>query len=966
MRFPTIVALIVSTVALSGPRPAPAAETRLLEPGDLYRLKDVNDPRLSPDGRSVAYTVTSLDQERDRANADVWLAPVGGGEAVRLTAGERSETHPRFSPDGKWVAFLAARPEKKDEEETSQVFLLPLSGGEATRLTEFPGGVSDLAWSPDSQRLVLVVGDSDPDPPATGPDGEKRKKPIVTRRLQFKRDTVGYLDEARSHLRIFDVAKKTSFVLTSGPFDDESPVWAPDGAHVAFVSNRTLPDADRNQDKNLYLVGAAPGEVPRPLTTWPGEDDQPSFSPDGKWIVYVQGCDPKDLWYGASGVAIVPVEGGKPRLLTPALDRNVLRPRFAPDGRSVLFLVEDAGNQHLARVPAEGGALERVVGGEREIAAFDVARDGTVVVLESSPAQPKEISALDGAGLRRVTRVNDEVLKSIRLGEVQRLRVKNHDGTPVDAFLVLPPDYKPGTKRPAILRIHGGPASQYSTGFEMEWQLLAARGYVVVAANPRGSTGYGTAFSRALWAKWGTPDFEDVMAALDQAIAQGVADPDRLGVGGWSYGGILTNYVITKSDRFKAAISGASISNYLAGYGTDHYQYEYEVELGLPWRDRDLWLKLSTPFFDVEKINAATLFVCGDKDMNVPLLNTEQMYEAVRRVGKVDTELVIYPGEWHGLRRPSFRKDRFERDLAWYDRYLMPRSTTAAGTKAEAVSKLGVALLPFPPAADAKARLDKELEDARTAYLQAPEDVEALLRLGRRTAAFGRFREALELYSRGLAAHPDDPRLLRHRGHRYITLRDYAKAEADLARAAALVKGRPDQADGDPPTGGLASATSTLQYAIHYHLGLARYLQGNYAGALAAYRDCQKVAAGNDDRRVGVLDWTYLTLRKLGRKAEAEALLPKDLDRLKITESFFYRNRLRLYKGELQPEDLLRAGGDDIGLATYGYAVACYYDFAGEPDKSRAALARVVEGRGWPAFAFAAAEAELARAKGRP
>jgi len=758
------LALLVSIQTLFSAPPARAGDSRPLQVDDLFRLKDVDDPRLSPDGRAVAFTVTSLDADKDRANADVWLAPLGGGDAVRLTTGDRSETNPRFSPDGKWIAFLATRPEKKDGEETSQVFLLPRAGGEATRLTEFPGGVSDFAWSPDSQKLVLVVGDADSDPPATGADGEKKQKPIVTRRLQFKRDTVGYLKESRSHLRVFDVEKRTSFALTAGAFDDESPAWSPDGTRVAFVSNRTLPDADRSQDTNLFLVRAAPGEVPRRLTTWPGEDRQPSFSPDGKSIVYVQGSDPKDLWYGASVVAVVPADGGAPRPLTSSLDRNVLQPRFTPDGRSVLFLLEDGGNQHLARVPIEGGSVERVVGGERETSAFDVAKDGAIVVLESSPGQPAEVSAVEGAGLRRLSHVNDEVLKGIRLGEVQRLRVKSRDGTPVDGFLVLPPDYKVGTKEPTILRIHGGPASQYSTGFEMEWQVLAGRGYAVVAANPRGSTGYGTSFSRALWAEWGNPDFEDVMAALDQAIAQGVADPDRLGVGGWSYGGILTNYVITKSDRFKAAISGASISNYLAGYGTDHYQYEYEVELGLPWKDRERWLKLSTPFFDVEKINAPTLFVCGEKDMNVPLLNTEQMYQAVRRVGKVDTELVIYPGEWHGLKRPSFRKDRYERYLAWYDHYLKPRSTVVPGTQAETVSKLGMALLSPPPPAEAKVRLEKDLEEARVAFLQKPDDVEALLRVGRRTAALGRYREAAEIYSRGLAAHPDDPRLLRHRG----------------------------------------------------------------------------------------------------------------------------------------------------------------------------------------------------------
>ena len=620
-----------------------------------------------------------LDRDEDTLDRDVWMVPYAGGEPVRLTASPKSERSPRFSPDGRYLAFLSSR-----EGEKSQVWLLDRRGGDAVRLTDYKADVAELAWSPDGKRLALVVSDVDPDEEQDeGEDGEEkedRPKPIVIRRLQFKRDGEGYLREIRSHLYVFDVTSKTSTQVTSGPYDQSEPVWSPDGQWIAFTSNRSTPDPDANENTDVFVVAAKAGATPRPVTTSPGGDSQPAFSPDGRLLAYVAGGDPGDLWYGASHVAVVPVAGGPSKPLTQSLDRNVQSPLFSPDGRHVLFLVEDGGNQHVARVPVAGGAVERVVAGEREVEAFDVGPKGELAVLESSPHQPAEISAAETAAVggapRRLTRVNDAFLAGIRLGSVRRYKAKSADGTPVDAFLTLPPDAPQGRRLPTVLRIHGGPTAQYSTGFKLEWQILAARGYAVIGSNPRGSTGYGRDFSRAIWADWGNKDFQDVMAAVDEAVAMGVADPDRLGVGGWSYGGILTNYVIVQTDRFKAAISGASEVNYLSNYGTDHYQYAWETELGLPWRNTELWIRLS-PWFRVEKAVTPTLFVCSGDDVNVPCLNSEQFYQAMRRLGR-DTELVIYPGQTHAVRRPSFQKDRFERYIAWYDKYLKPEGAKAA------------------------------------------------------------------------------------------------------------------------------------------------------------------------------------------------------------------------------------------------------------------------------------------------
>jgi dipeptidyl aminopeptidase/acylaminoacyl peptidase len=321
--------------------------------------------------------------------------------------------------------------------------------------------------------------------------------------------------------------------------------------------------------------------------------------------------------------------------------------------------------------------LERVVAGERDVEGFAISAKDEIVVLESSVHQPSEISRVGSAGtLSRLTHVNDEFLAGITLGKVERFKARSMDGTSIDAFLTRPPNLPNATNLPTILRIHGGPVSQYSTSFELEWQMLAAAGYAVVGANPRGSSGRGRDFAHAIWADWGNKDFHDVMAAVDAAIAMGVADPDRLGVGGWSYGGILTNMVLVQTTRFKGAISGASEVNYTANYGHDHYQREWEAELGLPWKNLARWNEMS-PFFRVEKITTPTLIVCGQEDWNVPLLNSEQLFQALRRLGKT-TELVIYPGQSHSITRPSYQKDRFERYIAWYDRHVKGSSSASA------------------------------------------------------------------------------------------------------------------------------------------------------------------------------------------------------------------------------------------------------------------------------------------------
>ena len=634
----------------------------------------MRDPQVSPDGAWVAYTVTSVDVGADKDDTDVWMVSWDGARRVRLTASPESETRPRFSPDGRYLSFLSSRGGKP--EEGAQVFLLERAGGEAQRVTEVEGGVSDYAWSPDSRKLVLVAEDPDPEVKrAAEAKGDKKPKPkpIVIDRYRFKQDIAGYLGARRSHLYLFDVESRKAEALTSGGFDEKLPSFSPDGKWIAFVSKRAPTDPDRSNNADVFVMEAQAGAPARALTTFPGDDNDrgsspPAFSPDGKLVAYLQGAEARDYAYGQDQLMVVPVTGGAPRALTAALDRPVSSPRWTKDGLGLTFLVVDDRSQYVARVAALGGSVERFPTGKRVVSAFAQGKDGRLAVLAASDGEPAEVHALENGTLRRLSRHN-EWLDEVRLGTTEEFTSTSKDGTRVSGLLVKPPDFAPGRRLPTLLRIHGGPSGQDDHAFSFEREILAASGYLVVAANYRGSNGRGQAFQRAIAADWGNKEVVDLLGAVDHVVAQGLADPDRLGLGGWSYGGILTNYTIAREHRFKAATSGAGSSNQLTMYGVDHYIVQYETELGPPWKNRDLWLKVSYPFFEADKITTPTLFLGGEKDFNVPLVGGEQMYQALRSLG-VDTELVIYPGQFHGLTVPSYRKDRLERYVAWYDKYL--------------------------------------------------------------------------------------------------------------------------------------------------------------------------------------------------------------------------------------------------------------------------------------------------------
>ena len=680
MNYAALIAAALLTLVPAAPA---LAQKRALSPEDVFNIKDVRDPQRSPDGKWVAYTVSRAIRETDKNDTDVWMASWDGTDEIQLTSSPENESQPRWSPDNKYLAFVSSRQGAKG----GQLWLMKRAGGEAVKVTDLKGGISDYAWAPDGKRLVFVVNEPDPRDPKdddNNPPGGDRKKtppPIVIDRYHFKEDVQGYLRNERTHLYVFDLATRKADVLTPGNlYDESSPVWSPDGTSIAFLSKRGTGDLDRAQNTNIWVIDAKPGAQARQVTTSPNPDIGPlAWSPDGKQIAYVVGEELKYSAYSQTRLAVVPASGGQPQILAQALDRPVRTPLWSRDGASLTFVVVDDRSQYPARVNlASPEKVERLVTEKSVVGALSAGTDdGAFAVLAATDTEPPEVAALDsgpsgGSGqprLRRLSHQNDEWMTKVLLGATVEFTSTSRDGTEVHELIEKPVTFRAGQKYPVLLRIHGGPNGQDEHAFSFERELFAANGYVVVSVNYRGSSGRGSAYQKAIFADWGDREVVDLLGAMDAVQQLEYVDSSRLGIGGWSYGCILTEYTIASDSRFKAATCGAGSALQLTMYGVDEYITQYENELGPPWKSQDLWIKLSYPFFHADRIHTPTLFLGGEKDFNVPLVGGEQMYQALRSLG-VDTQLVIYPNQFHGITTPSYKVDRYQRYLDWYARHL--------------------------------------------------------------------------------------------------------------------------------------------------------------------------------------------------------------------------------------------------------------------------------------------------------
>ena len=635
---------------------------RPIKPSDIYRLPYIGSAQISPDGKWVAYTVTIVDSLKDKRGTNLWMVSWDGTQTIQLTSDAEGESNPKWSPDGKYISFLSSRQDSK----ATQVWLMDRSGGEGKKLTDIKAGVSDYAWSPDAKKLLLTITDKEPED--TGK--VKTTKPFVIDRYQYKEDVEGYrYKKLYTHLYLFDIASKKLDTLTRGNYNEGSASWSPDGIQVVFVSNRTA-DPDKNQNSDIFVIDTQPGATPKQLTNWTGTDNSPRWSPDGKWIAYTRSTSSADyLMYDQSILAVVSKDGGEPKLLSQSVDRPVVDPRWSKDGASIIALVEDDRQRYVASFSVANNQMKKIVDGERSFSSIEPTPNGDWLVTISDPQTPTEIYALENGNTRKLTKHTDDFLAPLSLASVEGFSSKSSDGTNVSGLLYRPAKAIANQKLPLILVIHGGPVGQDEFTFDLTRQVLAGGGYAVAAVNYRGSSGRGLDFCKIISPDWGNKEVIDLHGAVDYLVKNGIADPDKLGVGGWSYGGILTDYLIASDTRFKAACSGAGTGFTLSLYGVDQYINQYNNEIGTPWTSINKYLKISYPFLKADKIKTPTLFFSGEKDFNVPTAGSEQMYQALRTLG-TPTQLIIYPGQFHGISIPSYQKDRLERFLAWYDKYL--------------------------------------------------------------------------------------------------------------------------------------------------------------------------------------------------------------------------------------------------------------------------------------------------------
>ncbi len=676
LRHAFALAAILLALMSSPGSPALAAASDALQPMDVFQLEWASDPQVSPDGKQIVYVRNFMDVMHDRTRSNLWIVDVDGKRHRPLTTGSRNDGSPRWSPDGTRLLYTSS------VDGSSQLWLRFMDDGTTARLTQLTQGPGSLTWSPDGSRIAFSMRvPSKPESfvalPAK-PEGARWAEPArVIRKVQYRADGArGFVRDGFTQLFVLSADGGTPQQVTSGDFHHGSrPSWSPDGKSLIFSANREEDWEYDPRDNEIYELPIGGGEI-RALTDRQGPDHSPTVSPDGKWIAYL-GYDDRYQGYQVTKLYLMKRDGSGSRVLTADLDRSVNAPRWAADGKGLYFRYSDHGNSRVAHVDLSGKVtdLARDLGGTSlgrpyGGGSFSVSDGGVVAYTHTRPDYPADVAvARRGGDTRLLTRLNEDLFSQRTLGEVEELRVKSSfDGREIQGWIAKPPHFDPSKKYPLILEIHGGPFADYGDRFASEIQLFAAAGYVVLYVNPRGSTSYGEEFGNLIHHAYPGNDYDDLMSAVDGVIAKGYVDPKRLFVTGGSGGGVLTSWIVGKTDRFKGAVVAKPVINwYSFALTADMYATFYKYWFpGFPWDHTEHYMKRS-PISLVGNVTTPTMLLTGEEDYRTPMSESEQYYQALK-LRKVETALVRIPGASHGIaRRPSNLISKVLHILKWFE-----------------------------------------------------------------------------------------------------------------------------------------------------------------------------------------------------------------------------------------------------------------------------------------------------------
>ncbi len=672
-----------------------ARKKRRITAEDLYVFQLISSCEISPQGGHVIFCLQRVDKKTEKKYSNLWIVPTDGGRARQFTYGNQLDTQPRWSPDGAEIAFISNRGHEKQ----SQIYLIPSDGGEARQLTNVKGTIGHFEWAPHGKELAFTLRKKDKEEVEREKNEQKKKLGVVSRhitRVFFKEDEVGFLPKERWHIWTINVRTGRSIQLTdSDVYDEHGPCWSPDGKEIAFCSNRS-DDPDLDPDAiDLFVIRVGTRDI-RKIETPLGPKESPSFSPDGKWLAYY-GREGRGQWWRQTCVWVVPGDGSRgAKNLTEPFDFNVsswtindmggspamMPPTWSKDGETLYFQVAHHGNTLLKSIASQGdkGNLQTVLGDKGVVGSYNFSREQSkLAYFHADMVNPGQVWVRDMASgrSRKLTHINENTLRVLDLGEVEEVWFKGNCDNDLHGWILKPPGFDGSKKYPSILEIHGGPLVQYGNFLMHEFYYLAAHGYVVYFCNPRGSQGYGEEHAKAIRDNWGTVDYDDLMAWADFIEKKPYIDKKRMGVTGGSYGGYMTNWIIGHTDRFKAAVTQRCVSNLISMWGSSDFNWVFQEVFGdeSPWENVENYWRQS-PLKYIGNAKTPTLVIHSEQDLRCATEQGEQVFVALKKLG-VDTEMVRFPDEPHGLSRGGRTDRRIERlkhMLRWFDRYLKDKS----------------------------------------------------------------------------------------------------------------------------------------------------------------------------------------------------------------------------------------------------------------------------------------------------